>query len=418
MPDSAENARDRHLFGPGPKRLLALDGGGVRGAIAVAFLERIETLLSRGRDKAIRLGDYFDFIGGTSTGAIIAGALALGHRTDEIRDFYTRLAPHAFKRDFRRVPVFQTRFDVRGLRGDLENVIGDCELASPDIITGLGIVTKRVDTGSPWIVTNNPRAPYWEDGPGYIGNKHYKLATLVRASTAAPHYFDPELLPIAPHEPTLPESEAAPFDQPRPLRVLHALLERAGLRRRATTHPERFGLFIDGGVSPHNNPSLAFFQMTVLKPFGICWPLGPEKLTVVSVGTGGHRPRLKYESLGFARTPRLALHALMSLISDAQTSVLMQMQWLGKSETPWPINSEIGTLADDEPPGGKLFRFLRYDIRLERDWLKTELGIDCSDRDIARFRRMDDAGTVHQLFEIGRIAADTFVKPEHWNAAP
>ena len=40
-----ETSRDRHLFGPGPKRLLALDGGGVRGALTVAFLERIETLL-------------------------------------------------------------------------------------------------------------------------------------------------------------------------------------------------------------------------------------------------------------------------------------------------------------------------------------------------------------------------------------
>src|SRR5438477_7681845 len=40
-----ETARDRHLFGPGPKRILALDGGGVRGAMAVAFLERVEQLL-------------------------------------------------------------------------------------------------------------------------------------------------------------------------------------------------------------------------------------------------------------------------------------------------------------------------------------------------------------------------------------
>ena len=38
-------ARDRHLFGPGPKRILALDGGGVRGAISVAFLERIEKII-------------------------------------------------------------------------------------------------------------------------------------------------------------------------------------------------------------------------------------------------------------------------------------------------------------------------------------------------------------------------------------
>ncbi len=76
-----ENSRDRHLFGPGPKRVLALDGGGVRGALTVAFLERIETLLSERDGKDSPLGDYFDLVGGTSTGAVIAGALALGYRT-------------------------------------------------------------------------------------------------------------------------------------------------------------------------------------------------------------------------------------------------------------------------------------------------------------------------------------------------
>ncbi len=75
--DSFTCARDRHLFGPGPKRVLALDGGGVRGAITVAFLERIETLLSQHHGKEVRLGDWFDLVGGTSTGALIAGALAL-----------------------------------------------------------------------------------------------------------------------------------------------------------------------------------------------------------------------------------------------------------------------------------------------------------------------------------------------------
>jgi patatin-like phospholipase/acyl hydrolase len=78
-------ARDRHLFGPGPKRILALDGGGVRGAISVAFLERIESLLSERLGGAIRLGDWFDLVGGTSTGALISGALAarLSHRADQ-----------------------------------------------------------------------------------------------------------------------------------------------------------------------------------------------------------------------------------------------------------------------------------------------------------------------------------------------
>jgi len=40
--------------------------------------------------------------------------------------------------------------------------------------------------------------------------------------------------------------------------------------------------FIDGGVTPFNNPSLALFQMATFKPFGICWPTGPEHLTVTS----------------------------------------------------------------------------------------------------------------------------------------
>src|ERR1700726_3969133 len=118
-------ARDWHLFGPGPKRILALDGGGVRGAITVAFLERIEALLSQHQGRPIRLGDYFHLVGGTSTGSIIAGALALGFTAAQVKDIYTRLAPLAFVRRKRSIPVFQPKFDVRGLRGEIEKIVGD-----------------------------------------------------------------------------------------------------------------------------------------------------------------------------------------------------------------------------------------------------------------------------------------------------
>src|SRR4051794_5372463 len=90
--------RDRHLFGAGPKRLLSLDGGGVRGVISVAFLERVEALLSAQTGTEVRLGDWFDLIGGTSTGAILATGLALGKSTGELKDIYHQLAPHAFRR--------------------------------------------------------------------------------------------------------------------------------------------------------------------------------------------------------------------------------------------------------------------------------------------------------------------------------
>ena len=407
-PTSPLPPRDRHLFGEGRKRLLTLDGGGIRGAISVAFLERIEDILSKQQKTDVRLGDHFDFVGGTSTGAIIAGALALGYRTDQIKDFYIRLAPNAFKRDVWRVPILQSKFDARGLRGHIEAVIGDRRLSSPDLITGLGVVTKRIDTGSPWVITNNPRSPYWNDGEDYIGNKHYKLAALVRASTAAPHFFDPELISII---------DGAPGPAASSGGMVKGMLGRLGLGRGPALDPKTFGMFVDGGVSPSNNPSLTFFQIVTLKAFGICWPMGPEKMTVVSIGTGAHRLRLSLENQGIARTPKLALHALMSMIKDTEVATLAQMQWFGECLAPWQINSEVGTLADDVLPGGKLFRFLRYDVRLEQDWLRSELGITLSDREVQRLRAMDDPSTVHELYEIGKIAADRQVKPDHWLSA-
>ena len=156
--------------------------------------------------------------------------------------------------------------------------------------------------------------------------------------------------------------------------------------------PRDYGLFIDGGVTPHNNPSFALLQMISLTPFKLCWTPGPDNLSVTSIGTGTYRPRLKYEDLGFTRYAQLALHALMSLMTDTEMMVLAQMQWLGECPAPWVINSEIGTLAGNGPPGGKLFKFMRYDVRLERPWLLKELELDVPEKDVERFRQMDDPG--------------------------
>ena len=72
----SRNRRDRHLLGAGPKRILSLDGGGVRGVISIAFLERLEKEISEIEGRPTLLGEWFDLIGGTSTGAISNGACA------------------------------------------------------------------------------------------------------------------------------------------------------------------------------------------------------------------------------------------------------------------------------------------------------------------------------------------------------
>jgi predicted acylesterase/phospholipase RssA len=452
-PAAAEdNARDRHLFGAGPKRMLALDGGGVRGAITVAFLERIEEILAEEQRKsqgsgqqgtppggtaqagppsgpdqtppraAVRLGDWFDLVGGTSTGAIVATALALGSDTAQIKEFYLKRASRVFKRPFWRVPGLQTKFDARALTDEISAIVEDRRLDSADLITGLAIIAKRMDTGSPWIMANNKKAPYWDDElptperRGHIGNKHYKLATMVRASTAAPHYFDPEILAITDNAPDDPLGQVKANLSGLPwlslllskVRAIYGMVSKRGPS--ADTH----GLFVDGGVTPHNNPAMALLTMATFKRLGICWPLGPDNLTIVSIGTGTYRTKVSFGELGWAGPLRLALGALMSVIGDCGNQTLAQMQWLGECMNCWTINSEVRTLCGDAPLGGPWFRFARYDMRLEKPWLSKNLGLTLSDKEIARLQGMDDPGIIETLYGMAREAAKMQVKREHF----
>src|SRR5260370_22364232 len=71
------------------KRLLALDGGGIRGVFALEILAQIE---SRLREKTgnprLLLADHFHYLAGTSTGAIIAACLAWGMSVAEVQHLY------------------------------------------------------------------------------------------------------------------------------------------------------------------------------------------------------------------------------------------------------------------------------------------------------------------------------------------
>jgi hypothetical protein len=100
----------------------------------------------------------------------------------------------------------------------------------------------------------------------------------------------------------------------------------------------------------------------------------------------------------------------------------MQMQYLGETLTPWWINSEVGTLAGDGPPHGKLFRYLRYDVKLELPWIEENYGPEIkqvfgrsfSEIDVIRMRSMDDPTIVETIYKLARIAAEKQVKAEHW----
>ena len=352
-----------------PRRILSLDGGGVRGAISIAFLEELERQIARQEGRAVRLCDWFDLIGGTSTGAIIAGALALGYSAAQIRVFYESLAPKVFKRSRWRLLGIQSKFDGAILLKELDQIVGERTLGTPDLQTRLAIVTKRLDTGSPWVLTNNPASAYWETPAdrAFLGNRHYLLKQLIRASAAAPHFFEPQQITIA--------DGMAP------------------------------GLFVDGGVTPFNNPSLMMFMVASLPQYGLNFAAGANKLHIVSVGTGSFRERLTPKQALNTKAYAVAMRALTTQISDAQQQVLALMSWLGTSQTTWVINSELGDLGQIAAPGTPLFTFWRYDIRLERDWLATELGEDISKASIAAMREMDNPDIIPEVYRLGAKAA-------------
>src|SRR5919106_6495314 len=80
------------------RRILTIDGGGVRGVIPAVALVALEDALKG------RIRDHFDFVAGTSTGALIAAAVAAGKPAERIVEMYVERAPRLFTR----VPVIST----------------------------------------------------------------------------------------------------------------------------------------------------------------------------------------------------------------------------------------------------------------------------------------------------------------------
>jgi hypothetical protein len=372
----------------GPKRILAVDGGGVRGALAVGLITKIERTL---RDKLgkpdLVLSDYFDLIGGTSTGAIIAAGLALGRSADDLAELYRRLGPRVFGGGGPRVPLIQPRFDPRRLETVIREELGGFTLGTAPWRTGFAAIAKRVDTGSSWVLTNCPGAKYWEGDPEEnvrqpdpklrqtTPNRDYPLATVVQASAAAPFYFDMVNLEV--------------------------------------THGDS-GAFFDGAVTPHGNPSLQLAMCALAPAYGFHWEAGAEKLFIVSVGTGQSRPmRPEWVKKPARLAIWKAIHALSCLSYDTSQLAISMLQWLGTTPQPWIINSEVGGLSDIAPCV-PLWTFVRYDAPLEPRWLHAHLPNPPPDEDVPKLSRLDDYHQVPALYALGQAAGDALVKPAHF----
>lgn len=333
------------------KRLLALDGGGIRGVFSLEVLARIESeLREKTGNPQLVLADYFDYIAGTSTGAIIATCLAWGMSVTDVQHLYTTRSIEMFHVAplYRR---FWNKFDADAIIGVFKVLFsedGDGKipalLGTTKLRTLLALVMRNHSTGSPWPVSNNPAAKYNDPNLPEC-NLRLPLWQLVRASTAAPVYFPPETIDLG----------------------------------------HRKQVFVDGGITPYNNPALLLFLMATLPAYRLGWETGVDKMLVVSIGTGristgiGKRRGDQMNMIFHARS---LPDALMDSINHEQDMICRTIGFCRIGEE---LDSELGDFRDVAPSEmeHRKFTYLRYDhayspeeLELAKHYGRAGLSLD------------------------------------------
>lgn len=371
---------EQRLQSTAPKRILALDGGGIRGIISIEILGRIEQLLREYyQNPTFVLADYFDFIAGTSTGAIIGAGLAMGMDIAAVRDFYIKSGKDMFDRAsfWTRVgSLFGYKYNDRKLAQKLQEVFGqETTLGSEKLRTLLMIITHNAKTDSPWPITNNPLAKYNNlETMGKHSNLHLPLWQLIRASAAAPFYFPPEKITI----------EGQDF------------------------------IFVDGCITPYNNPSFQAFITATLNAYNLNWLTGVTNLLLVSIGTGNKTLNLPGLKLKQMHLVHQAMNMPARLMNATQYQQDMLCRIFGECRAGAVLDSEIEALQGVVGRGctpNKLFTYVRYDFSISQSGLDY-LGLGHYHPD--DIRQLDAVEKMSTFQEIGLAIAKREVQLKHF----
>ena len=362
----------------GPRKLLALDGGGIRGLMTVEFLAGLEELLRQERRKAGALGenepfvlaDYFDYIAGTSTGGILAAGLSIGLSCDELREFYVKSGKQMFDKAslLRR---FKTKYDDKALAEKLQEVFEHRTLGDESIRTYLMMVLRNASRTRPGRSRTTP-------------GRSTTIAAGPTATSRSPS-----------------GSSSGPA------------------RRRPRTSPPRPSssgngaehVFVDGGVTMYNNPAFQLFLMATLEPYRLQWETGEDRMLVVSVGTGKAADANK----DLAPSDMNLLYNATSIPSALMYAALNEQDLLcrvfGRCLVGDELDREIGDLIGVDGPARKQFTYLRYNAELTREGL-DDLGLQRIEPD--QVSALDSLDGMPQLQKLGKALAEKRLDPAHY----
>jgi patatin-like phospholipase/acyl hydrolase len=162
-------------------RILSLDGGGAKGFYSLGVLREVEGLVGS------RLHNSFDLIFGTSTGAIIASLLALGHSVEEIQELYKNYVPEIMRRT-------NSPDRSQALARLAREVFGDRKFDA--VKTGLGIVATKWDIERPMIFKSSITQAHGRVGT-FVPGFGVSIADAVQASCSAYPFFERKIVDTA-----------------------------------------------------------------------------------------------------------------------------------------------------------------------------------------------------------------------------
>lgn len=162
------------------RRVLAIDGGGIRGVVPASFLAWVEDNVAGG------IGEYFDLVVGTSTGGIIALAIGAGLPATRVRDLYIQSGPQIFPQRLRSIRralgLASARYDSLALREPLRELLGDTTIGQSRVrlvVPSMDLASGRIHL---WKTQHLPR---------FLEDAKHPMLDAAMATCAAPTYFEP-----------------------------------------------------------------------------------------------------------------------------------------------------------------------------------------------------------------------------------
>ncbi|HSL29131.1 MAG TPA: patatin-like phospholipase family protein, partial [Anaerolineales bacterium] len=223
---------------------LSIDSGGIRGIIPAVALVKLENTTG----KLTR--ETFSFVAGTSTGAIIAAAIAAGVPATRILDFYLNRTKEIFDGSllkYAKMVLFGSRYPTQKLHDLIAEAVGPARSWTlNDSPIDILLTAKRISDGMPWyFVRDNPR------NSGCMGR--LGIVDCATASAAAPTYFQPwQIAEVS----TPPQCETV-------------------------------GMLVDGAVGVTGNP----VYQACIEAFDYTPGYTPAETLTVSLGTGRFKKR-------------------------------------------------------------------------------------------------------------------------------